>query len=63
MELHFMLFHECECSMDGGIRHECSMDDTIRHVCLVVYIKTFTYVLKGMDSSANHSLSTSSDNF
>ena len=58
-----MLFHEYECLMDGRIRHECSMDDTIRHVCLVVYIKTFLYVLKGMGSSANHSLSTSSDNF
>ena len=63
MELHFMLFPEYECSMDGRIRHECSMDDTIIHVCLVVYIKTFIYVLKGMDSSANHSLPTSSDNF
>ena len=38
VELHFILFHEYECSMDGTIKHECSMNDTIRHLCLIVYI-------------------------
>ena len=38
VELHFMLFHEYECSMDGTIRHECSMTGTIRRVCLVPHL-------------------------
>ena len=42
VELHFMIFHGYECSMDGTIRHAI-------------------YVLKGVDSLANHSLSTLSD--
>ena len=38
VELHFMLFHEYECSMDGTIRHECSMNGTIRRVCLIIHL-------------------------
>ena len=38
VELHYMLFHEYECSIDGTIRHECSMNGTIRRVCLIVHL-------------------------
>ena len=38
VELHYMLFHEYECSMDGTIRHECLMNDTIRRVYLIVHL-------------------------
>ena len=38
VEVHFMLFHEYECSMDGTMKHECSMNDTIRRVRLIVHL-------------------------
>ena len=50
VELHFMLFHEYECSMNG----------TIGCVSYCIYN---IYLLKGVDPLANYYLSTSSDKF